>query len=61
MQKTVFSHAEAVRRFTLGQNKRVENWIARNWERLGLSGPVHKATVSNALNSNPYLRNSSAR
>ena len=49
----VFEHASAVKLFTLGQNKRVEMWIARNWERAGMAGPIDKSYVSKALSSLP--------
>mgnify|MGYP003645526693 CR=1 FL=1 len=42
----VFAEAEALRQFTIGQNMRVEAWVADNWERVGLTGPIHKSTVS---------------
>ncbi|GIT86174.1 hypothetical protein [Roseobacter sp. OBYS 0001] len=52
----VFDDAEAVRRFTLKQNRRVETWFLENWERLdGITGPIHKSTVSRALTSNPVV------
>ncbi len=45
----VFQEADAIKQFLLG-NKRVVAWIADNWERLeGITGPVHKSTVSKAL------------
>jgi hypothetical protein len=52
----VFQEAEAMRQFTLGQNKRVEAWLADNWERVGLTGPIHKSTVSKALSSMPVVK-----
>lgn len=51
----VFAEAEALRQFTIGQNMRVEAWIADNWERVGLTGPIHKSTVSKALSSYPVV------
>ncbi|MEL6467887.1 MAG: hypothetical protein AAFQ58_23230 [Pseudomonadota bacterium] len=52
----VFAQAEAIRQFTLGQNKRVEAWLADNWERVGLTGPINKSTVSKALSSMPVVK-----
>ncbi|KIN64900.1 hypothetical protein Z946_3794 [Sulfitobacter noctilucicola] len=52
----VVAQAEAIRQFTLGQNMRVEAWIAENWERVGLTGPIHKSTVSKALTSMPVVK-----
>lgn len=46
----VFQDADAIKKFLLGQNKRVEAWFAENWERLDdMTGPIHKSTVSKAL------------
>ncbi|MCV6596596.1 MAG: hypothetical protein OIF40_05860 [Mangrovicoccus sp.] len=52
----VFQEAEAIRQFTLNQNKRVEAWLADNWERVGLTGPINKSTVSRALSSMPVVK-----
>lgn len=52
----VFTQAEAVRQFTIGRNMRVEAWVADNWERVGLTGPIHKSTVSKALSSQPVVK-----
>ncbi|WP_226782536.1 hypothetical protein [Oceaniglobus trochenteri] len=52
----VFQEAEALRQFTLGQNKRVEAWLTDNWEHVGLSGPINKSTVSKALSSMPVVK-----
>lgn len=49
MTTAVFTHAEAVRRFTLEQNRRVEDWLARNRERVGLATTPSAGTISNAL------------
>ena len=52
----VFEDAEAMRLFTLKQNARVVAWITDNWERCdGLTGPIHKSTVSKALSSMPVV------
>lgn len=51
----VFENADNIKQFTLNQNRRVVAWIADNWERLGLSGPIHKATVSRALGGQPVV------
>ena len=49
----VFIDAGALKLFTLGQNIRIESWIAANWERAGMRGPVGKDVVSKALMGKP--------
>lgn len=52
----VFENADNIKQFTLNQNRRVVAWIADNWERLdGLTGPIHKSTVSRALCGQPVV------
>lgn len=52
----IFEDADAMRLFTLRQNARVVAWVTDNWERCeGLTGPVHKSTVSRALTSMPIV------
>lgn len=51
----IFEHASELKLFTLGQNKRVEAWIARNWKRASMTGPIDKSYVSKALSSLPVL------
>ncbi len=49
----VFAHGDEVKNLVRGSNKRVENWIARNWQRCeGLTGPIHKSSVSDVLRGN---------
>ncbi len=50
-----FAHASELKLFSLGQNRRVESWIAHNWERAGMTGPIDKSYVSKALSSLPVL------
>ncbi len=45
----VFLRGDDVRQFLRGRNKIAEAWVARNYERLGLDGPIHASTVSRAL------------
>lgn len=48
-----FTQAEELRRACLEQNKRVERWLAVNWQRVGLESAVDKATISRALSGRP--------
>lgn len=50
-----FKHASELKLFTLGQNRRVEAWIAQNWDRAGLTGPLDKSYISKALSGLPIL------
>lgn len=51
-ETAVFAHADSVKTFLLGQNRRVEAWFTEQWERLGgITGPIHKSTISKALSS----------
>jgi len=51
-ETAVFANADNVKTFLLGQNRRVEAWFTEHWERLdGITGPIHKSTISKALSS----------
>lgn len=48
-----FAQAEELRRACLGQNKRVEEWIAQNWRRIGLESAIEKTSIQRALSGRP--------
>jgi hypothetical protein len=53
METTTITQAEELRRACLDQNKRVEMWIAQNWQRVGLDAATDKSTISRALSGRP--------
>lgn len=53
METATFAQAEELRRACLDQNKRVEMWIAQNWQRAGLDSAADKSTISRALAGRP--------
>ncbi|MFL4471558.1 hypothetical protein ACERZ8_17355 [Tateyamaria armeniaca] len=55
---SVFDDGDAMKQFILGQNRRVEAWFLQHWQRLdGITGPIHKSTVSRALTGMPIPSN----
>jgi hypothetical protein len=52
----VFEDGDAMKQFMRRQNWRIVDWVADNWERCeGLTGPIHKSTVSKALSGTPVV------